>query len=322
MAGFRVLLYYKFVEIDDPKTFAEEHLEMCRELGLHGRILVASEGLNGTVSGPVQATDEYKSRLHADPRFADMLFKEDPVETHVFQKLFVRVRPEIITLGPAEPADAVHEAGPYVSPEDFLEGIDDPNTIILDGRNKYESDLGRFKNAVCPPLMNFREFPEWLRENLADAKDKKIYTYCTGGVRCEKLTAWMIKEGFSNVFQLKDGIVTYGRDNAVLGDGWEGECYVFDERVSVPINHTPGDHIITECLHCGVKTARAQNCTNVQCNVQFVCCESCSGTFGGACSAECEGAKFHRVPGRKLGEKSILKDRPAGRRAYRLSAER
>lgn len=307
-APYQVLLYYQFVPIEDPAAFAEEHHSLCARLGLRGRILVASEGLNGTVSGPAAACEEYKATLHADPRFASMVFKVDPSEGHVFQKLFVRVRPEIITM--EEPVD-MSRVGGYVSGQDFLVALDDPETLVLDGRNLYESEVGHFRGAICPPLENFRDFKTWIRENLSDAKQRRIVTYCTGGIRCEKLTAWMLGEGFENVWQLEGGIVSYGRDPSVRGEGFEGLCFVFDERIAVPVSLAPD--AITPCRACGSMTSRYVNCLNVECNLLMPVCESCQGASEDCCSEDCRKAKFKREAGAKLVKNQPAKRKPAPR---------
>lgn len=266
---------------------------------------MASEGLNGTCCGTIEATEAYMNGLRADPRFSNIEFKVDRAETNAFRKLFVRVRDEIITLGPNENPVGV-EPGRYAEAEEFKAALHDPNAIILDGRNAYESDIGKFEGAICPPVENFRELPEWIRENLADAKDKPIYTYCTGGIRCEKLTAWMRREGFSNVTQLRGGIVAYGYNENTLGEGFEGECYVFDERISTPVNRTGKAIAIATCRFCGCSSSRYINCANVECNLQYVCCEQCERGTSHSCSSECASAPRKRLSGRKLSESLTL----------------
>lgn len=283
---YRILLYYKFVPIEDHEAFAAEHLKFCKELGLKGRILVAPEGLNGTVSGTVEQTNKYMEEVKKDPRFADMVFKIDEADGHAFKKMFVRPREEIVTFR-VEGVDA-RKTGKYYSPKEFYELLQQDDVIVVDGRNDYEYDIGRFRNAIRPDVKSFREFPEWIKENLSQYKDKKILTYCTGGIRCEKLTAWMIDEGFEDVGQLHGGIVTYGKDPEVKGRLWDGKCYVFDERISVPINQTEEDVVVGKCHHCGKAEDRYINCANPWCNLQHVCCEECEVEHHHSCSKECE----------------------------------
>lgn len=285
---FRVLLYYKFVQIDDPQTFAQEHLRLCRELGLKGRIIVAEEGINGTVSGTVEQTNAYMKAVHADPRFADMWFKIDEEEKNVFKKMFVRAKQEIVTFRLDRPVNPNRRTGKYLSPKEFYEHLQQEDVVVIDGRNGYEWDLGHFRRAIRPDIDSFREFPEWIRENISHLKDKKIITYCTGGIRCEKLTGFLLDEGFEDVSQLHGGIVTYGNDPEVQGRLFDGKCYVFDERIAVPVNRTEEDVVISTCAHCGNPSDRYINCSYDQCHTQHFCCEDCEPKSHGYCCPECQ----------------------------------
>jgi UPF0176 protein len=291
---YRVLLYYKFLRIDNHEAFAEEHLQFCKELGLHGRILIAPEGINGTVSGTPEQTEQYMNAMHRDARFADMWFKIDEVEDHVFRKMFVRAKDELVTFRVEDSTDPNELTGQYLSPKEFYELLDREDVVVLDGRSDYEWDLGHFKNAIRPGVKSFREFPDWIRENMEQFKDKKVLTYCTGGIRCEKLTGFMIKEGFKDVAQLHGGIVTYGKDPEVRGKSWVGKCYVFDERISVPINSAEEYQIVSTCLHCGDSCDRYVNCANLDCHKQHFCCEKCEPLYRRSCSTECMDAPVHR----------------------------
>ncbi len=161
------------------------------------------------------------------------------------------------------------------------------DVIILDGRSNYEFDLGHFHGAIKPDLKTFREFPEWIRSNLTEHKDKPILTYCTGGIRCEMLTAVLKNEGFNDVYQLDGGIVTYGKDPEVQGRGFDGNCYVFDERISVRINQTDEHTVVGECHHCGTKTDRYINCADDTCHLQHLVCDKCEEEHRGYCSSAC-----------------------------------
>lgn len=179
-------------------------------------------------------------------------------------------------------------SGKRLSPKEFFEYLQREDVIVIDGRNDYEYDIGHFRNAIRPDVQSFREFPEWIRENLSEHKDKTILTYCTGGIRCEKLTGFMLKEGFQDVAQLDGGIVTYGKDPEVQGRLFDGKCYVFDERISVPINRTDEDIVVGKCHHCGKPEDRYINCDNDACHLQHICCEECEELHNSCCSAECE----------------------------------
>ena len=288
MMPFEVLLYYLYTPISDPEAWAAEHRGLCETLGLRGRILIGAEGINGTVSGLVAATTAYREAVTALPETQDIVFKIDPVEDHVFPRLSIKVRDEIVTLGlpGEEDVDPTHVTGTYLSPTEFFEKMQNPDAIVLDGRNKYESDLGRFRGAVCPKVENFRDFPQWIRENLTDARDRPILTYCTGGIRCEKLSGFLVKEGFKNVYQLEGGIVTYGRDDQIQGRDFEGSCYVFDQRIKVDVNQA-NPEVISRCKFCGERCDRYINCSYPNCNRQHFCCPDCEESNGHYCDLAC-----------------------------------
>ncbi|WP_110932217.1 oxygen-dependent tRNA uridine(34) hydroxylase TrhO [Paenibacillus bouchesdurhonensis] len=286
--AYRVLLYYKFVHIESPESFTAEHLQYCKDLGLKGRILIASEGINGTVSGTIEQTEKYMNDLRANPLFHDIVFKIDEIEGHAFKKMFVRHKNELVTFRYEHELDPNKISGKRLSPVEFHEQLEQEDVIIIDGRNDYEYDIGHFRGAIRPEVESFREFPDWIRENLSQYKDKKILTYCTGGIRCEKLTGFLLHEGFKDVAQLEGGIVTYGQDPEVKGHLFDGKCYVFDERISVPINRTEEDIVIASCYHCGETNDRYINCP--VCNLQHVCCEACEEEHHGFCSSKCREA--------------------------------
>lgn len=284
---YNVLLYYQFVPIADPEAFAIEHRALCESLELRGRILVATEGLNGTVSGTKEACDAYRAAMHADPRFASMVFKIDEVEGHTFKKMFVRVKQELVTFRADLPSNPNEVTGTRLSPAEWKERLERGDAIVIDGRTDYEFDIGHFRGAIRPDVESFREFPTWIREHLGDRKNTPILTYCTGGIRCEKLTAFMIHEGFKDVYQLDGGIVTYGKDPETRGSLWDGKCYVFDERIAVEINHSGDKRIVGTCLHCGGPTETYLNCANLLCNRQHLVCDECDAQFQQCCSVEC-----------------------------------
>lgn len=293
---FNVLLYYMFVPIADPALLASEQYELCSSLGLRGRILTSREGINGTVSGPTDACASYMRAMHADPRFATMVFKVDPAADHVFRKLFVRVKDELVTFRAPDAPPVWECTGKHLSPPEWREMLQRDDVLILDGRTGYEYDLGHFRGAIRPNVDSFREFPRWIEEHLGNDKDRPILTYCTGGIRCEKLSGWMIKAGFKNVFQLDGGIVSYGKDPSVRGSLWDGKCYVFDERIAVDINHTDDRKVVGRCYHCDAPTETYRNCINVECNLQHLVCQECERNMEGACSPECKSAPRRHAP--------------------------
>ncbi|WP_062049892.1 rhodanese-related sulfurtransferase [Bacillus sp. JCM 19034] len=284
--SYRVLLYYMYVPITDPEEFTARHLEFCKQLGLKGRIIVAAEGINGTVSGTIEQTEEYMKAMKADSRFADIVFKIDEADSHAFKKMHVRHRDEIVSLRLEDDINPLKKTGNYLSPSEFYEAMQHPNTIVIDARNDYEYEIGHFRGAIKPDIRNFRDLPEWIEENRDQFTGKKVLTYCTGGIRCEKFSGWLVKEGFEDVSQLHGGIVTYGKDPEVKGKLWDGQCYVFDERISVPINKT--EHVVVGKDHfTGEPCERYVNCGNPECNKQILCSEENEHKYLRGCTHEC-----------------------------------
>ncbi|HJG55419.1 MAG TPA: rhodanese-related sulfurtransferase [Staphylococcus arlettae] len=283
---YQVLLYYKYTTINDPETFASEHLDFCKDLELKGRILVSTEGINGTVSGTTEATNKYMEAMQADPRFKDITFKIDAAEDHAFKKMHVRPRKEIVALDLEEDVNPNELTGKYLSPIEFKQALESDDTIVIDARNDYEYDLGHFRGAVRPNITRFRDLPDWIKENKEQFMDKKIVTYCTGGIRCEKFSGWLLKEGFEDVAQLKDGIATYGKYPETQGELWDGKMYVFDERISVEINQVEKTVVGKEWFD-GTPCERYINCSNPDCNKQILVSEENEARYLGACSHEC-----------------------------------
>lgn len=291
---YQVLLYYKYIEIDDPQAFRDQHFEFCSSLGLRGRILIATEGINGTVSGTVEQTEKYMEFMRSDARFADMVFKMEKSEGHAFKKLKIKVKPEIVNLSLDEDLNPNEITGKHLPPKEFLETLQQDDVIILDARNTYEYDLGHFRGAIRPDIETFRELPKWVEENLSEHKDKKILTYCTGGIRCEKFSGFLVNEGFKDVSQLEGGIITYGYDPEVKGALWDGKCYVFDERISVPVNRTGEETVVGKCHHCGKPEERYVKCGNPECNKHLLLCEDCEHEHYRSCSQECKDHPHNR----------------------------
>ncbi|KON67987.1 rhodanese-related sulfurtransferase [Peribacillus butanolivorans] len=283
---YRVLLYYLYVPIENHEEFAAEHLAACKELELKGRILVAAEGINGTVSGTIEQTNQYMDMMRSDSRFADIVFKIDEADGHAFKKMHVRPKNELVTLRLEDDINPNQTTGNYLSPKEFFEQMQDENTVVLDARNDYEYEIGHFRGAVKPDITNFRDLPDWVRENKQMFEGKKILTYCTGGIRCEKFSGWLVKEGFEDVSQLHGGIATYGKDPEVQGDLWDGQMYVFDERIAVPINQK--EHVIVgRDIFSGEPCERYVNCANPECNKKILCSEENEHKHMRSCTHEC-----------------------------------
>lgn len=303
---YRVLLYYLYVPIENPEVIAAEHLDFCKNLGLKGRILVGSEGINGTVSGTIQQTDQYMEMMKNNPLFSDIVFKIDEANGHAFKKMHVRPRKEIVSLKLEDDVNPNEITGKYLSPQEFYEAMKQENTVVIDARNDYEFDLGHFKGAIRPDIRNFRDLPQWMRENKGLFAEKKILTYCTGGIRCEKFSGWLVKEGYEDVSQLHGGIVTYGKDPVVQGESWDGQLYVFDERISVPVNRI--EHVIVGKDHfTNEPCERYVNCANPECNKQILCSEENEHKHLRGCTKECsEHPRNRYVAEHQLREEEVL----------------
>lgn len=303
-----VLLFYRFADIEDPSGFVEDHRCLCERLELRGRVLIASEGINGTVSGTVAACEAYMAELSTDPRLTGIEFKAETHEGHAFRALHVRERPEIIRLG--RPINSkIHErTAPHLSPQEFLAMMDEHDVVLLDGRNTYESEVGRFEGALCPDVQNFRDLPDWIEAHAEVLRGKKILTYCTGGIRCEKLTTWMLEAGFDKVYQLDGGIVKYGQDPSTDGRRFLGVNVVFDDRVATSVGKA--SEPLTRCRECGEPTPNYVNCANVECNRRMVLCGDCEVANGRCCSPECATAPRKRRKGLKLSESGLAKESP------------
>ena len=293
MVKYQTLLYYCYSAIKNAEQFALDHLQFCKSLNLLGRIIVADEGLNGTVSGTEAACKTYMDTLLADPRFAKIDFKIDEVNEPSFIKMHCRYKSEIVHSGLRDPhiINPEKKTGIHLEPEDFIRMKEDDDVVILDVRSNYEHSVGRFKNAVTLDIENFRDFPEKINE-LAQYKNKKIITYCTGGIKCEKASALLLHEGFNEVYQLHGGIIKYGK--AAGGQDFEGKCYVFDNRISVDVNSV-NPMVISTCRNCGTHTSKMINCANPECNEHFTQCDDCGIKLDGACSEACQSHPRKRI---------------------------
>ncbi len=267
-ADYPVILYYKYVPIHDPEHFAADQRALCRELGLKGRLLIATEGINGTLAGPRDSVEKYMEALRADARFADIEFKLSAGAPDTFPRLAVKVRKEIVTLGANTPLQA--DLDNHLSPAQWKEKLEaaDPEVVVVDVRNNYESAAGKFEGAIACEIEYFRELPAYV-EQLAENKDKTVLMYCTGGIRCEKASALFRSQGFKKVFQLHGGIVNYQKEFG--NEHWLGECFVFDKRMTVPVeqNLTP----IGSCAHTGRSSSRFVNCLHDPCHRLFILSE-------------------------------------------------
>ena len=290
---YQVLLYYHYTPIDDPEAFAKKHLKYCTKLGVLGRIIISKEGINGTLSGTIEQTETYMRDVKALPGFESIDFKIDLEDSHAFRRISVKVKQEIVNLGLEDDINPHEITGTYLEPKDYYKKLQDPNVVIVDARNDYEYDLGHFKNAIKPDIKHFRDIPSWFRKHKQLFEGKTVLTYCTGGVRCEKWSGFLKREGIEDVYQLKGGIVTYGKDPEVQGQLWDGACYVFDSRISVPINRI--DPVIVGKDHfTGEPCERYINCANPECNKQILCSEENEIKYRGSCCDACREHPLNR----------------------------
>lgn len=283
---YQVLLYYLYTHIQNPEQFRDEHLEFCNKIGVLGRILVSEEGINGTISGTKEQAQQYITNLENDERFKGITFKIDDATEHAFNKLSVKVKKELVNLSLEDDVNPLEITGTYLKPKDFYQAMQDENTVVIDARNDYEYDLGHFRGAVRPDIKNFRDLPQWIKENEEILEGKKILTYCTGGVRCEKFSGWLKTEGHEDVSQLDGGIATYGKDPETKGVLWDGQMYVFDNRIAVPINEVEPT-IVGKDYFDGTPCERYINCANPFCNKQILSSVENEHKHLGACSEEC-----------------------------------
>lgn len=283
MKKYSILLYYCYTHIEDPEQFREEHHLYCLNNDILGRIIVAPEGLNGTISGLKENCEKYMRDLKADARYAHTDFKVEDHEIHAFQKLHVRVKPEIVHSG-LQHINPQIKTGIHLEPSEFKKLKDEEDVILLDVRSNYEHNVGKFKNAVTLDIENFRDFPDKVKE-LEQYKDKKIITYCTGGIKCEKASAFLLEKGFENVYQLHGGIIKYGLEAG--GEDFEGKCYVFDNRIVVDVNKV-NPTTVSRCFICNTICDRMINCANPECNNHVPICEKCGWAMEGACTPACK----------------------------------
>jgi UPF0176 protein len=247
MSQIVVCALYKFVSLEDYQQIKPPLLDFMLERTVRGTLLLANEGINGTVAGSREAIDALLTYLRNDQRLAELSYKESYVDEMPFLRTRVKLKKEIVTMG-VEGIDPKRVVGTYVKPKDWNALISDPDVILVDTRNDYEVQVGTFKNALNPNTESFREFPDYVKQNLDPAKNKKVAMYCTGGIRCEKSTAYLKEQGFEEVYHLEGGILKYLEEVPEEETLWEGECFVFDERVTVDHSLEKGHY--DQCNAC------------------------------------------------------------------------
>ncbi len=288
--NYRILLFYKYIDFSSPDDFRNHHLQFCIDNDIKGRVWIANEGINATVSGTTENIERYKSEIRSYPEFADIWFKEDIHDGYASTKIHVRVKKEIVSadFGQVDLSKTAKRLKPEELNEFYESGKD---FIIVDARNDYESIIGKFKNAITPKMDTFRD---WLKiaEELEQFKDKTVITYCTGGIRCEKASAYLVEKGFKNVYQLDGGIWNYITQHP--DKYWEGSVFVFDERRIVTPNTKEEIKHIGKCYYCGEPTSYYINCHNQDCDLLLLTCDKCKTENYYCCSIECRQAPNRR----------------------------
>ncbi len=278
-----ILLYYKYTDIQYPAQLIKWQKELCTRLALKGRIIVATEGINGTVAGTQQACQEYMHHMNNHPLLSGIDFKQSMCEGEPFPRLRIVEKEEITRMGKSPQEISYKDAGTHLSPSQAHELIEtNQELVILDGRNKYESAIGRFKGAITPDIENFRDFPDYIDKNQHLFKDKQVLMYCTGGIRCERASAYLKSKGVAQqVYQITGGIDRYAQ---AYPDGYfRGKNYVFDGRIAVPINND----ILSSCALCSETSDDYHNCVYAGCNKQLIICASCVAQNNATCSQSC-----------------------------------
>lgn len=269
-----VCALYKFVRLENFQAIREPLFQFMQTQQITGTLLLAHEGINGTVAGTREAIDALLNWLHQIPELAAFDYKESYTDTTPFKRCKVKLKKEIVTMG-IEDIDPNHTVGTYLNAAEWNEVISDPETLLIDTRNDYEYQVGTFKGAINPKTDTFREFPDYIKANYDPNKHKKIAMFCTGGIRCEKSTAFMKENGFDEVYHLKGGILQYLEDMPQNNTLWEGECFVFDDRVTVDHDLNPGSY--DQCHACRLPLSEADK--NSSHYVKGVSCPHCHDKY-------------------------------------------
>ncbi|HVT01392.1 MAG TPA: rhodanese-related sulfurtransferase [Patescibacteria group bacterium] len=302
----QVLLYYKYVDIDDPKKVMEEQRKLCEELNLKGRIIVAEEGINGTLEGKTEDTETYIKRMEENSYFSGITYKKSEGNGKAFPKLKVRVRPEIVTSGVSN-LNPNTTTGKYITSDELFKWFEEKKEFyIVDMRNDYEFISGHFEGSIASGMKNFFELGK-VSEKLAELKDKTIVTVCTGGVRCEKASGFLLQNGFFDVYQLKDGIQTFMEKYP--NKYFKGKLYVFDNRMTIGFNTGDSEHeVIGKCERCAKPSENYVNCELDYCHRHFISCEACLDQETGFafCDAKCKSDWKKQQEERKKAKNVVL----------------
>lgn len=315
------LSFYKYVHIADPQVWRDELFMDWSTLGVYGRVYLATEGINAQISIPKTAFDKFHAYIDSQPYLQGVRLNYAVDHGKSFYKLKVKVRSKIVADGLNDATFDVTKKGVHLSAEEFNRMAEDPNTVIVDMRNHYESEIGHFENAILPDADTFRDALPMVEETLKSYKDKNIVMYCTGGIRCEKASAYFKHKGFPHVFQLEGGIIQYTREvtEKGLSNKFKGKNFVFDERLGEKITN----EVISSCHQCGKPCDTHRNCKNEACHLLFIQCEECAQKYNECCSVKCQ--EFVSLPEeeQKILRKGALAKRNVFRkgRAQHLKSE-
>ena len=281
------LSFYRYVILEDPQSFRDDLFLEWDELDCLGRIYIAREGINAQMSVPEHNLDAFIAALNSREELKDMPIKwavEDDGKS--FFKLIIKLRPKIVADGLDDGTFDVTNVGKHLTPMEFHNSLDDPDAVVIDMRNHYESEVGYFENAICPDVDTFREEIKLVVDDFADKKDNKVLLYCTGGVRCEKASAYLKHHGFNDVNQLHGGIIEYARQikQSGLKSKFIGKNFVFDERLGESVD----GQVISKCHQCGASCDTHTNCANDDCHLLFIQCEACREQYKSCCTDECK----------------------------------
>lgn len=283
----RTLSFYRYTTLANVRELRDALYREWSALGVLGRIYIATEGYNAQLSVPVEYLEKFRENLNSRPEFRDLRLNagvED--DGNSFIKLTIKVKRYVVNDGLGDFVLTPEREAPHLSPAEFNAALDEPGTIVIDMRNQYESEVGRFEKAICPDVPTFREELPLVAEMLKEKPAEKVLIYCTGGIRCEKAGAYLRERGFKNVYQLEGGVINYAHavKQQNLPSKFKGKNFVFDERLGERIT----DDILAQCHICGVSCDTQVNCANEGCHVLMVQCDACREKLGGCCSEECK----------------------------------
>lgn len=273
-----VVTFYKFVQLPDYVEMRSPLRSLCQAHNLSGTILLAQEGINGTIAGSRSAIDTVLNTLRSDSRFADLATKESETDLTVFDRMKVKLKKEIVTLGLPE-IDPSQQVGTYVKPQEWNAIVSDPEVTVIDVRNQFEVEIGSFEGAIDPQTTSFRQFPNYVQTALDPTKHQKVALFCTGGIRCEKASSYLLSQGFKQVYHLEGGILNYLEKVPSEESLWRGECFVFDQRVAVTQDLSAGSY--TMCQACGHPVLQSDQISPH--DQPGVCCLHCADGEKGHC---------------------------------------